>query len=352
MQYIPDFTLSTPSRDITEALNERISSIDVIEYAGMQSDQLILVLDDHIDYQLQLPDIGHKIRVTLGYKQEQGNDGKPPSPSLVDHGEYEIAEYCLSGARDTLTIYANKLMMSKQFKAPKYYSWQSPQEQPLTLQSLIDQIAAEYGLQSRVNPELGQVTLPQIEQSESDMQLLSRLAGTYDATFKVVEDYLIFMPRSNGRSRTGQDLPVHQLTRTQLMQWQMLGSGHPHYQSCKAHYYDWNTAQRLSVSVGSGTPQFNLTHTLADEQTATQAAQARLNDFKRCAFTLRATTIGKPELFAGGMVEITKVRDANGSQKGTLPSLAVDGRWCLTKVHHRIDSQGFISHIEGEKATQ
>lgn len=353
MLYRPNFAIFTPSRDITRSLNERVTSVDVIEYAGMQSDELILVLDDHPDYRLELPKVGDKIRVELGYLKVEGSgDRAQEEPIHTDHGEYEVAEYSVSGSRDTLTIYANKLMFANEFKAPRQFSWLSTPEEPLMLETVLSDIAARHGLESRANPQLAQIQLPQIDQSESDMQLLTRLAGIYDATVKVVENFLLFMPRNNGRSRTGQDLPVETLPRQQLISWEMLASGLPAYESCTAYYYDWLTAERKSVSAGSGSPNYTINHTLPDENTATLAATARLNDFKRTQHSITGSAIGKAELFAGGVVQITDVRAAGKSSSGGEQSLAVDGNWCLTKVHHRIDSSGYVSHFEGEKVTE
>lgn len=325
----PDFTITANSKDVSDMLMDKVSSIEVIEHSGHISDHCIITLDDHRNSRIQAPRESDVIRIALGYQQSE----------LIDHGEYEIAEHVFSGARDTLTLYCNKLMWSGELKSPHHKSWTSTPQQPLSLGDLLNEIASNHNLEAKVNPELATITLPAIEQSESDLQLLTKLASTYDATARLVENYLVFMPRSSGLSRTGNPLESIELNHQQLINWQMLQSGMPAYQSCKAYYHDFTTAQRKMIEVGSGLPCYELPYPQVDEETATYAAKAKLNDFKRTQKTLKATAIGQAQLKAGGPIHLSGVRTD------------IDGDWVLTKVHHRIDSDGFISYLFGEKST-
>ncbi len=320
----PDFSITANSSDVTKTLMDRVSSVDVIQHSGHTGDSCILVLDDHRESRMQLPKPGDTIGVTLGYQQSE----------LVNHGEYEVAEYTLTGNRDTLTIYANKLNWSSGLKAPKHRSWPSTADAPLLLKKVVNDIAGMHGLSAKISPQLGSIELPAIMQSESDMQLLTKLASYYDATTKVVEGLLIFVLRGNGLSRTGSPLPVVDITHKQLIKWNMLSSQQPNYQSCRAYYHDIINAERKMEQAGSGSPCFELSYSLADKATAKWAAQSRLNDFKRNTNTFTATLVGEADLMAGGVVTLADVR------------AGIDGSWFLTKVHHRIDSTGYVSTIE------
>lgn len=330
MNIKPDFSITANSKDVTKALTERVASVEIIQHSGFISDNCILTLDDHRQSRMQTPKPGDKIRIALGY---QG------TTKLVDHGEYEVAEYSFSGARDTLTIFANKLLWSDSLKSPVHHSWPSTEEEPLLLKSLVGDIAGKHGLEPRIDSTLGNIKLPGISQTESDLQLLTKLATHCDATVRVVERYLTFMPRGTGRSRSGAKLDEVPLERKQLIKWHMLASEFPAYKSCKAYYHDTINAKRLVAKAGSGKPCFELAYALADKETAQWAAQSRLNDFQRTGNTLTATAIGEPNLMAGGIATLSGVR------------AGIDGPWFLTKVHHLIDSCGFVSTIEGEKLT-
>lgn len=344
----PDFQITANSKDRTKELTDRVASIDVIEHAGFEADQLIITLDDHPKHRVQLPKTGDKIGIALGYEGKRSSGSK----HWEDFGQFEVVEYSLSGPRETMVIYANKMLLGSDFKAPKQVSWPSTPDNRLTLGRVVDDIAGYYGLSSAISGDLSAIELPQIEQSESDMHLLTRLAAIVDATAKVTEEHLLFIPRCSGRTRSGRTIPTINFSAGNMIRWEMLSSAQPFYQSCKAYYYDWGTAQRHVVSVGSGSPCFTLNHTFADEATAQQAAKARLNDFKRTQNTISVTVIGQQELLAGGIVDIKGVRAQNSSTSGGGKNLSVDGKWSLTKVHHRIDSSGFVSHFEGQKTTE
>ncbi|MCJ8268186.1 MAG: hypothetical protein MJK04_02180 [Psychrosphaera sp.] len=326
----PDFSITANSSDVTRSLTDRVASLEIIQHSGLISDHCILTLDDHRKSRIQAPKPGDTLRIALGY---QGDD------PLVDHGEYEVAEHSFSGSRDTLTIYANKLMGSARLKSPVQRSWPSSEEKPLLLKTLLADIASNHGLEAKINAQLGEIKLAGVEQSESDLQLMTRLASLYDATARIVEKYLIFMPRGSGLSRSGSKLATVKLDYQQLISWNLLSSQYPAYKSCKASYHDTINAQRKVVTAGSGSPCFELHYPLADEVTAQWAAKSRLNDFKRTTNTLSVTSIGEPNLMAGGVTELSNVRDG------------IDGQWCLTRVHHRIDASGYISTFDCEQMT-
>ena len=333
MNYKPSFELQANSNDITRTLMERVGSVQIVQHCGFISDHCILELDDHHDSRVQLPSPGDTIRINLGYKKGDSGD----ESEMVKHGIYEVGEYSLSGPRDTMIIYGNKFQWSAALKAPKQRSWPSTVEEPKTLGYLLGEIAGEHGLQARVSSDLGNIVMPAIEQSESDLQLMTKLGLLYDATARIVEDFLIFMPRGTGRSRSGEQIPSIAIDIEQMMRWNIIDSRLPAYESCKASYHNLTTAQRMAVTAGSGDPCYELTFPLADEVTAQWAAKARLNDFKRTARTLKVDVIGNANLMAGGSVQISKVREG------------IDGRWFITKVHHLIDSDGFTSTIECEQ---
>ncbi|MFT4924631.1 MAG: phage protein D [Phenylobacterium sp.] len=334
MNYKPSFELQANNNDITRTLMERVGSVQIVQHCGFISDHCILELDDHHDSRIQLPSPGDTVRIKLGYKKGDSGD----KSEMVEHGIFEVGEYSLSGPRDTMFIYGNKFQWSSAaLKAPKQRSWPSTVEEPKTLQDLLGAIAGEHGLEAKVSSELASIVMPAIEQSESDLQLITKLGLLYDATARIVETFLIFMPRGTGRSRSGGQIPSIAIDIEQMMRWDIVDSQLPAYESCKASYHDLTTALRMAVTAGTGDPCYELTYPLADEVTAQWAAKARLNDFKRTSRTLKADVIGDAKLMAGGSVEISDVREG------------IDGSWFITKVHHLIDSNGFTSTIECEQ---
>ena len=326
MEHLPRFSITTNDKNVDEALAQRVVKVEVISHSGFISDHCIITINDHPDKRIEPPKTGDRIAINMGYGE-----------NLIHHGEFEIAEFSYQGPDETISLYGNKLQWSSELKSPKQKSWQSTPEQPLMLSAMLEEIASAHQLQAKVESSLGQLIIPAIDQSESDLQLITKLAAQYDATAKVAENYLIFASRGTGLSVSGKSLPKVTLNKQQLLNWQMLHSESSNYSSCKAYYYDIHTAKRKVVTVGQGSPCFELTYPYANEQSAKFAANARLRDFSRSTANLKISCIGNEKLFSASTITIDQVR--NG----------IDGDWVTTKVHHQIGHQGFISHIEAEK---
>ena len=328
MKRTPIFSIEANNQDISKKLMERVVSVRVSQKMVLVSDSCMLVVDDDPDNRIQLPGADDKVRIFLGYAKEDNEEEK-----LVDLGEYNVGEFALNGPRDLLTLYGDKLLWTKSLKAPVKFSWLSTPQTPLLLKDLFSKVAGNHGLTAKISPELGDIILPQIEQSESDIQLLTRLASYYDAVCKLVEEVLIFMPRGTGKTLSGQSQKAVELNIQDLLAWRTLDSQYPGYQSCRAWYHDFISASRTLVEVGSGKPCFDLSYTYADENTAKWAAQTRLNHAKRVAKTIELEVIGEPGLKAGGVVNISEVREG------------IDGSWFMAEVDHLIDKKGFTSKV-------
>ncbi len=66
-------------------------------------------------------------------------------------------------------------------------------------------------------------------------------------------------------------------------------AGRSRYESVEAHWCDMRTGRRRTVTAGSGEPVCSLRHNYIDEQTAREAAQAKLAVLKRGTGTLSLT---------------------------------------------------------------
>jgi hypothetical protein len=108
------------------------------------------------------------------------------------------------------------------------------------------------------------------------------------------------------------------------------------YSAVVANYHDLDSAQRVSVTVGSGEPAYTLRHNYPDQVAAEAAARSKLDAFARGVGQLRATVGGNPNLVAEGRVVVSGVREA------------ANGEWVLARVTHSLGPRGYISEIEGE----
>jgi len=317
----PDFGIQANNKEVTEKLSNRITSVEVILDAGCFADQCILQLDDR-DNQIALPEKGEKLAISLGYKNQ-----------LASMGQFEVAEFSHYGTRDQIEIVANSGLWSSGFKGPKQQSWPSDDTTPFTLGQLVEKIAKTHGFEAKVSTSAAKIVLPHIDQNESDMQLLQSLAHLYDLLVRPVDNKLLVVEKGSGLSRSGSKLPVVQLGRQDLMQWQFLVQRRALFNSCKAWYHDFRLARRELVISGAGEPCYELHKVYADKNTATLGVNARLKALKRSQRSLELVVRGRNDIHPGQHLQISGVRSD------------IDTRWCVSRVRHLYDKQGFVSRL-------
>ena len=204
----PLFRIYAGSQEITAAIRDRLIELVVTDEAGIQSDELKLTLDDRRREDgaiAELPRIGTVLTVSLGYAETR----------LVSLGRFIVDEVEIRSPPATLTVSAKAADMVGPFRSPKTRSWDAT-----TLGQLVEAIAAEHRYQAKIDPELGAIAIPHLDQTaESDMALLTRLAAKHDAVAKPVAGFLVLARQGAAKTITGQTLTTLRLEPEQLAQW-------------------------------------------------------------------------------------------------------------------------------------
>ncbi|KID58288.1 tail protein D [Pseudoalteromonas luteoviolacea] len=336
MELQPQYSVKANGNEVAEKLRDRIAEVSVTLRTGLLSDMCVVKFDNLEKAPITLPEPTDKLEIAMGYKQGT-EDGKAPSVVL---GEFEVGEYQVVGPVRALELVGNKVFWDQNLKAAKLKSWPSDPDNPLTLGSVISEIAQEYGLTPRIAPALDSITLPHIEQSESDMQLMSKLAEQHDAVMKIINDNLVFMKKGTGRSLSGQPLPQVSLEPKWIVDWKF---NTLHYRLTKevvAKYHDLDIAQLQTVSAGGGTPSLTLPYTYADEASAQHAAESKLAQLNRAHVSADMVVYGNPDIVAGAVVEV------QGTQS------ALDKSWFVKEVRHVINGHGFLSYLQCETLSE
>lgn len=278
----PICRLLVDGRDITAAIEQRLIGIDLTDNRGLEADQLDVNLSDH-DGRLNIPPRGATLRLWLGWSDT----------GLVDKGTFTVDETEHSGAPDQLSIRARSVDLRAGLKIKRERSWHSE-----TIGTVIDVIAAAYGLAPLVNAALSAIQLVHIDQAnESDANLLARLGKEHDAIATVKADKLLFMPIGNATSASGLDLPHVTLTRRDGDQHRFLQADRDSYTGVRAFYYDVNSAEKKEAVSGGGENIKVLRHTYTDQKSALVAARAEWNRLQRGSATLSYTLArGRPDL--------------------------------------------------------
>ena len=342
----PRFRIHADSVEITAAIRDRLIELVITDEAGIQSDELKLTLDDRRREDgaiAELPKIGTVLTVSLGYAET----------TVVAMGRFIVDEVEIRSPPATLTVSAKAADMVGPFRSPKTRSWDAT-----TLGQLVETIAAEHRYEPKIDPELGAIAIPHLDQTEeSDMALLTRLAAKHDAVAKPVAGFLVLARQGATKTLTGQALPTIHLPASALAEWRYRhaarkpgGSGATQAASTptpptppttatggtKAYWWDFEKGERREVTTGQ--PPFEeIRYVHATEAEAKAAAATKKNRGERGQGELSFSLPGDPRLAAEGRLSIS-----------LRPGIPTD--WRIKRVEHRLGTQGYTTQVECERS--
>ncbi|WP_443091353.1 phage late control D family protein [Basfia succiniciproducens] len=359
-------TKDKQEQDITQVVNDRFMSMDISDNRGFEADMLELELSDH-DGLLELPPRNATIQVAIGWL----------SSLLVDKGKYLVDEIQFSGAPDKVSIRARSADLKGSLSEKKERSFDN-----IKLSALIEQIAKENQLNAMVGEQFKHQTIAHIDQtSESDINLLTRLAEQYDAIATVKNGTLLFMATGKGKTASGADIPPFEITRQSGDSYNFSVAESDNYKAVRAYWHNTDTGKRGEVIIDENSKitkkqkmtkgrklkngdvkgqklskrKYNvleqtepvtsdsdqiktLRHTYASEQAAITGAKSAFDKLKRGVATFSLTlAFGEPELIPEMPVTL------RGFKK------MIDGSdWIISKVTHNISDNGYTTQVECE----
>lgn len=338
----PIFRIYADRVEITGAIRDRLIELVVTDEAGIQSDELKLTLDDRRREDgaiAELPRIGTVLTVALGYAETR----------LVALGRFIVDEIEIRSPPATLTVSAKAADMVGPFRSPRTRSWDET-----TLGQLVETIAAEHRYEARIDPELGAIAIPHLDQTaESDMALLTRLAAKHDAVAKPVSGLLVLARLGAIKTITGQVMPTISISLNDLAEWRYRHSARKPGGSgstgdldtqkppttatggTKAYWWDFEKGERREVT--TGLPPFEeIRYVHATEAEARAAATTRKNAGERAQGELSFSLPGDPRLTAEGRLSLS-----------LRPGIPTD--WRIKRVEHRLGAQGYGCQVECER---
>lgn len=322
MGLTPAFRIEANSSDITAAIRERFRSLTITDNAGIQSDTLTITLaDNDPDRPILIPNTGAELAVWIGYDQQ-----------AVRMGLYVVDEVELSGPPNAMMIRAkgSPHKQSPAGKSPlqtqKWRSWDAG----LTLGDLVATIAQEHGLEPAVPADLATQTLPHYDQvGESDINLLTRAAMTYDAFVKPANGRLVVTRKARSETVSGRSLPVVTVDAKELTDWSVTIQERETYSSVTATWYDQDAAQEKTVTAGTGEPVKAMRHGFKSAAEAASAAKAELSGRARGKSSLTFTMPGRTDVIAESRLRLTGLRPG------------INREWLITRATHTIDGSGY-----------
>lgn len=310
------------SQDITAKVADRLLSLEITDKAGVKSDRMTLTIDDR-DGVVEIPRTGANIEVSIGYL----------GAVLIKMGNYVVDEVEVTGPSRTMTIRANAADMTGGIKAPKERSFDG-----ITFGQLVQTIAADNGLTPSIPSDLASRQLAHIDQTESDMQLLTRIAADQGATVKVADKRLVVARRAAGKTAGGGELPLAVIVASQCDSWSCTFEERGKYKAVIAYYQDLGAAERKQVKAGEGTPALTLKNSYSSQSEAKQACDSKFESLSRG--TAKVSIEG---LIGDPLMSAEKIATLVGFRPG------VDGSdWVIDEVVHQINDNGYTVRLSLE----
>lgn len=324
----PTFKVIAESEDITRTIRSRLKHIRLTDEVGNLSDSVEIALSDHDPtHPIRIPPTGAELEIFIGYGERVRRMGL----FVVDQVE-------LSGYPGEMIISAAAAPFEQSkagkndLQSQKTRSW----EAGITLGAMVNRIAGEHRMEPAVSPKLASIALPHTDQvSESDMNLLHRIAKRYDASMKPAGGKLVVVPVGEAMNAPGEDMPRVTLTPKDGSAYRVTIASRESAGTCIAYYRDIRAAQRRMVTIGEGEPVRRLRHAYRDSASAEAAARAELRKRARGEHGLSYTVPGRADLVAETLVTMSGFRDG------------VDGDWIVTRAEHYIGPNGYATTIDG-----
>lgn len=323
----PTFVFKENGKDFSHIINPLLVSLRAIDLPGATSDYFELILDDYAG-KIKREDFGAKFEVSLGFEGE-----KP-----VSVGQYIFDEITFEGPPMKMRLLASSVDFLKNLKAATSKTWSDT-----TLGDIVTTLAKKHGYNASITDSLASKPIEQLDQtSESDLQLLNRLASTYGAVFKAVQGFMIFKPKGDGLSVSGTPLKAVTVTPDMVTRWQVNDRGRPRYGAVRGSYYDYNAALVKYVIVGAGDVVEELKTTYASEEEAYSHAAARLQERTMATIDGYLLMPATPKVIKGliseGVLQLDKFKTN------------VDGSYHITRVEHTLTKQyGYQLKVEFSK---
>jgi phage protein D len=329
LNFKPTFRVTADGNDISGLLGSRLSSIEVVDRAGIESDSCTITLADPGPFKLALPRTGAVLEVSLGY-----------FPTATSLGKFIVDEITVSGPPDQMIITGRASPHEETTDGQTDLQTQKTRSFPdgTTLGDLVETLAGEHGLEPAIADDLAAIVPPHIDQlNESDMSLLTRIAANYGAIAKPAGGRLAVVRRGEGRSASGQELPTITLTPGQVSSWSATIARREVAKTVVAVYRDFDGAEDVEVEVGEGEPIRRMRHTFPDEDSARDAAEAELARSEREGGRVTVTLPGRVDLMAEGKLVLAGFREG------------VAGEWTIEGVTHRLDGGGYSCTVDAEQ---
>lgn len=227
--HIPIFEIYKGNENITARFQDRGCEIKVdLASGGGAQDTCTITLDDR-DWLISQPQVNDYLDIYLGYE----------GIGTTLMGSFEIDEVMFTFPPKGITIHGNAQGNNSLLKSQKVIEYDNK-----TVGEVLQSIGSAVGLEVKVNSQLAGEKIKFKNSHASPSHLVTQLEDTYNAVAKVIGGKLIFVPRDQGESATGQELPLLALLPAHFANYTVRHSNRSQYTKSSASYTDPKTNKR------------------------------------------------------------------------------------------------------------
>lgn len=322
----PSYRLIVNGANITPTVNGRLIDMTLDETPGDEADTLSITISDH-DSAVEIPPKGAEIEMAMGWKGQ----------ALSEKGVFIVDEASFSGPPDQISITARSADMRNTLPARKTQSWHGE-----TLGEIVRQVAANNSLEAVVSGQLGSINIEHLDQTdESDLNLLNRLAERHDAISAVKAGRLIFTPRGEAQTASGNALPEISITPKDGDQYSYREVDRSKYTGVAAFWNNLDEGSQAQAMAGTDERVKRLRATYATESEAQAAAEAELKRMARgeAEFSI-SLAVGRPEVGPEWRMNVSGLKPQINSRQ-----------WVITRASHSLSGSGLVTSINAETLT-
>lgn len=295
-EYRPEFSVTAEGKNISKALRQCLQELTLTDNGGAtgKADELQITL---LSETLPLPSKGARLQLGLGFN---GN--------LVDKGWFVVSGVSSSGPPRKVVIYATAAPMNAQKQSGDVQNQKTRSWDNVTLGDIVKTVATDNGLIPKVADKLAMIAVPHLDQvSESDANLLTRLARSYNAVSKPSGGYWLFLEQGAALTASGKTLADVTIVPREASNWtysegqrgsttgKLSSGGKEKKGKIGVKYYDEDTGQTKVVQTEHDGPDLENPYTQSHKAQADQQAKAKKTQAKRNERRMNITAPCRPQ---------------------------------------------------------
>lgn len=300
------YSISSNNKNIDKEIQEYFESATITDEIKNGTD----TLDLNLSHLSSLPKAGTVITFSAGYDDKLNLLGKFTTN--------EVSCNLFNGA---VTVKAKAVAAYSDIKSRnKIRTWQQ-----VKLSAILKQIAADYNLQSKFKLDNDPFFEAYIQNNESDLAFLRRIANDNGADIAIKNGCIIFFDDSPD---------TFEVDLKEIASGNLKTAGTT-YKSVEVIYFDKETGNPNKIVVGVETPLFQAKGGFQSATEAQGYAKKKLESLQKATFSgMIQFSKGRPDIYAGAKIKLTGVRPE------------FEGTYRVTKITHNISAGSFTSSAE------